>query len=200
MTISEKFRLAICMLTLLISQAESAEITLSQSDAKLDISLTGTIENGDYEKFVDAIREVYAPAPRGDNIDVVWVNLDLAGGSTREAMRIGRLIRELLLITDTGVRVVDSRDLHCDGSCFLIWASGVVRFVGTYPWPPLRIHRPSLSWEDTANLTQEQAREDYRRLEQETRAFLQDMDVSGKYADEMFRTASNEPYRLVTVQ
>lgn len=132
------------------------------------IMIEGEIVEGDYAKFEKLVMQIFNPG-------VVW--LASPGGDLVEAMRIGRLIRELKLSVWAPPKsgplfpMVDSkRNAVCASACFFIYAAGVER-----KGEVLGIHRPYMSASA------------YRRMGLDEAALRQSvaMKVSGDYLREM---------------
>jgi hypothetical protein len=178
-----------------------------QDDA---IAVVGEIESGDYDQFYGAIRQI-----KSERINVI---LRSPGGSASEAMRIGQLVRHLLLTTtgpslDHFVRENDrsfggetpycmesdmslkSRSsfqgspCQCDSACFLIYVAGAFRHKSY-----VGIHRPYLSPEQSAKLNLLQATELQRRIESEVASYLSQMDVPNRFIEIMRATSSRDIY------
>jgi len=126
-----------------------------REDGPTALVLEGTIAAGDYEKVNSLIA--------GQEIDTIV--LASLGGNLVEAMKIGRLVRQLKLYTtvpaleDDGLSDKESAEHHvhdkanrlCTSACFFVFVAGVWRNTwysdelrGTSP-PALGIHRPYLA-------------------------------------------------------
>lgn len=132
------------------------------------IMIEGEIVDGDYAKFEKLVMQIFNPG-------VVW--LASPGGDLVEAMKIGRLVRELKLSVWAPPKsgplfpMVDSKkNAVCASACFFIYAAGVER-----KGEILGVHRPYMS--ATA----------YRRMGLDEAALRQSvvMKVSGDYLKEM---------------
>ena len=96
-------------------------------EATLVVSITEQVSPGDYETLLSALR-----AHSGRFTRKVAL-LDNIGGSTAEAMRIGRLLRE------TGFDTRVTENALCQGSCVYVLAAGIKRQVRG----AVAIHRPA---------------------------------------------------------
>ena len=126
------------------------------------------------------------------------------GGHVVEAMKIGRLIRELQLSTDApatpplGRRVVgsvaigandlvDRREYICTSACFLMYVAGIRRNLSGVG--RLGVHQPVAEaepWisEDVINAANKKMRNEINR-------YLEEMNVPEKYADLMYSVPAN---------
>jgi hypothetical protein len=95
----------------LIQPAAAAQFTRS-ADHSGHLYLTGTIKEGDDARFIAAL---------DDSVEVV--SLTSEGGYVREAMNIGRAIKQRGLATEI------SAGYRCASSCALIWSAGRPRRV-----------------------------------------------------------------------
>ena len=131
-----------------------ATIDLARTgDGKLlvGVKLEGDIEPGDALKLL-ALYEKY-----GDEA-VSPVYLRSKGGDVEEAIKVGRLIRQLRLETEVPIRrdneglslvpATDAANFVCASACFLVFAGGVGR-TGDF----LALHRPHLSEEAARSLS-----------------------------------------------
>jgi hypothetical protein len=154
---------------------------------------------GDYDRFVDAIRR--------HGGEYFSLNLRSGGGNVPEAMRIGRLARELLVSTyapappnlqrimpeATGKCTYDSRIVGktvpctCVSACTLIFLSGVFR-VG---WE-LYVHSVAYDPQYFASLPPGEAARKYQDAMSEVRSYLSEMGVDSKWFDRMLRTSSGQ--------
>ena len=117
------------------------------------IVITGTIENGDFEKFANLIERNMARA-KEQRTDITAVALYSRGGAAIEATKIGRAIRKLRLRTTGPTSEIGNRSLvycppglggssnqsfynpdtgegskqcACESACALIWSAGILR-------------------------------------------------------------------------
>jgi hypothetical protein len=112
--------------------------------------------------------------------------LNSPGGDLNEAMRIGRLIRSLLLRTQapiehpvTGAIEFFGQSIrctratcYCASACFFIWASGIFR-EGTQ----LFVHQPSFDQAFFGNLPPTDAIRRHRQMIAAARDYLSEMDI-----------------------
>ncbi len=165
--------------------------------------LEGKIEAGDYEKLRSAYRkktnEFYIG---GDLANEIY--LASPGGDLAEAMKIGRLVRELKLHTvvpagpyplpGTYVKY-SAADRHqlknpqenfmCTSACFFIFAAGITRELGPGA-SKLGIHKPYLSDTDLRTLNGDQAITSANRVRSTVENYLKEMNVPTKYVELMF--------------
>jgi hypothetical protein len=125
--------------------------------------IKGEIASGDSEKFVRLLES--------NHPFLESVHLWSSGGSVAEAIKIGRLVRKVMLTTGTpwveenwGDYCEPGPTCHCASACALIWAAGIVRSGNK-----LGLHRPSIRSTEFANLPPDRASSMYRLLLKEAR-------------------------------
>jgi hypothetical protein len=132
------------------------------------IMIEGEIVEGDFTKFEKLVSQIFNPG-------VVWIASP--GGDLAEAMKIGRLVRELKLSVWVPQKngllfpLLDSkRNAVCASACFFIYAAGVDR-----RGEILGIHRPYMSIAA------------YRKMGLDEAAFRQSMtmNIAGDYLKKM---------------
>jgi TPR repeat protein len=175
----------------------AAKIEMSEFGS---VVIEGKIEPGDYEKFLDAIfcPETYS------NICPNEVYLASPGGDLAEAMKIGRLVRQLHWDTrapdnfrgnsDLAARFAARRGLGnakanymCASACFFIFVAGIYRASDSgLGGALLGIHRPYLSETDLKTLSGTQAIASASRARAVVENYLKEMGVATKYVDLMF--------------
>jgi hypothetical protein len=82
-------------------------VTLEDECNGRQLMIKGSIEPGDYQRFVDRLARLVSGGdlPDVQDPEVLWtVKLDSPGGDVAEAMRIGRLLRGVLATTETSYR------------------------------------------------------------------------------------------------
>jgi hypothetical protein len=158
--------------------------------------LRGEIAVGDFERFRSLLQ---ANQPFLARL-MLWS----PGGSVDEAMKIGRLVRKSMLVTEAptgkglgdgsgtlfslmGHRLCDGADCNCASACFLIWAGGIER----HGWA-IGLHRPSSKSTSFGNLPSEQASVLYRELLQQIESYLEEMEVPRKFIEIMTVTSSTK--------
>ena len=178
--------IALCVTVASIDEAAAAEIRRQASYYVIE----GEIENGDFDKFEALVRL------RG--MFVHSVAIGSPGGDMMEAMRIGRLVREMRLSTSSALMMVPGKktkslfikDLSndiCASSCFYIFIAGIDRFGHV-----LGIHRPYLSDEDYKRMNIDDAIEASKFLKTMVKDYFVEMGVSTDYVDRAFSISSNE--------
>lgn len=163
--------------------------------------LIGKITDGDYEHFVAAIKQ-WGPHPLG-------LNLRSEGGSVMEAMKIGRLVRQLSLSVygptatpqnlNSADCTYDAQRLGrhvpciCASACTLIFFAGVTR-------ASLEIYIHSIAYEKDmfGPLSPMEADRLYKQAMQEVRVYLSEMDIDDKYYYMMTQTGSSDLKRVMT--
>src|SRR5262249_6912798 len=166
----------------------------------------GKIEPGDYDKFLDGI---LCPEAYRDDICPSLVYLASPGGDLAEAIKIGRLVRQLRLDTEIpndyirrnpamAARYAEMRDLNlenpkangmCASACFFIFVAGIYRT--TFGTPVLGIHRPYMSDVDLKKISSNQAITSATQVRVTVESYLKEMGVATKYVDLMFSIAKD---------
>ena len=135
----KKIQLFLGVVVWLISfDVEAADIAVADfiapGSSSYAVSIDGEIVKGDYERFVkflnEQIGEIGSLAEHPGWPSSLWINS--AGGNVIEAIKLGRLVRELMIGVHVGT---NSPDDQCNSACFLIWAGGVERH-STFPIGP----------------------------------------------------------------
>jgi hypothetical protein len=174
-----------------------------------DVIIEGKIEAGDYDKLRNIYGERQSEFFLGMSDNVL--SLASPGGDLAEAMKIGRLVRALKLITDVpsrnrphiigqGPQVGEHKltnpqaNYACASACFFIFVAGVKRIQDSWSDddPILGIHRPFLSDSDLRMLSGDQAIASSDRLRTAVENYLKEMGVPAKYADMMFTVPKDE--------
>ena len=156
------------------------------------VRLEGEITEGDAAALESFIRE-NLPFP---NILELLSN----GGSVRESMKIGRVVRRYYLttlapISDLSGRVefLSSSPIEqvpngaCASACFFVWLGGVSRWGDR-----LGIHRPFPPEAQMRKMTPAEASQLYQSLSAEIRAYLIEMDVDGHWLEDMMKIVPDE--------
>jgi len=179
-----------------VGRASSADFVWDKQGFQTGLGimyLLGKIEPGDYERFVAAIRR------RGANPFVLEVRS--GGGDVNEAIRIGRLVRELAVSVHAPIAYMPNPeapschlddqavgkhvDCICASACTLIWFGGVMR-IGA------QIYIHSIANEGFGSMSPAEAGRAYRQAMESVKSFLNEMGIDPKYADMMTRTGSTE--------
>jgi hypothetical protein len=119
-------------------------------------------------------------------------SINSPGGSVVAAMEIGRMFRN-----DRAYIIVNPND-SCVSACVLILAGAVDRWLRK----PARIgiHRPYLDTSPQKRLTADEVRESYGRLLQDLRAYLREMNVSERLADDMLAVEPEKVHYLTEAE
>ncbi len=172
------------------------------------VIVEGKIEAGDYDK----LRSIYGERGQSEfslGLPEVYVlTLASPGGDLAEAMKIGRLVRALKLITNVPSRIglhskMGMANEHklknpqanhmCASACFFIFVAGVKRTDDAWSGDPiLGVHRPYLSDSDLRMLSGDQAIASTDRLRTAVENYLKEMGVPAKYAGMMFSVPKDE--------
>jgi hypothetical protein len=119
------------------------------------------------------------------------------GGNVEEAIKLGRLIRQLRLGTEVPERynneilspvpAANKDNFVCGSACFLVFAGGVDRR-GNF----LVLHRPYLSIDAARNLSDLDREAAQKQLMAEVRDYLQEMEVDSFFIDKLMWTNSQD--------
>jgi hypothetical protein len=176
--------------------ADAAEIRAGPSRATgLRAVLEGQIEPGDFDRLRSFVFEKgWGRAESG----VSEIYLASPGGDLAEAMKIGRLVRELKLTTvvpassDLREKAAARHNLKdakanymCASACFFVFVAGIHRKSDVFE-PLLGMHRPYLSENDLRALSSDKAIAAATRTRAFVESYLKEMGVPTKYADQMF--------------
>ena len=161
----------------------------------------GPIQQGDYIKFKQALRTFERPP---------IIKLASTGGELFEALKMGRLIRQLKLSTEAPTKgskhvcgfsvwsapEVDSPNVYgkrcvCASACFFLWASGAERKTGD-----IAVHRASAEGDEVAKMTLSQYSKMYDEGQEEMQNFLNEMGFPPKWYDLISSIPSTEFYPL----
>jgi len=193
--------------------AGAAEIKISDHPS-YNIILEGTIVPGDYDRLQKLINE-NCPSKSWNLSCPSEIYLASPGGSVREAIKIGRLVRMLRLGIEVpidqpanlrqqsvGLLKLQNPKLNylCASACFFIAVAGVERspdFRATKPI--LGIHRPSMTDADLKTLGADQVIASAVQVRAIVEAYLKEMGVPLKYADLMFSVPKDQ-VRWLTIE
>jgi hypothetical protein len=153
----------------------------------LQLRIYGMIDQSTLHKFQAIVETTRHEATNQDWFFTLFsVDLNSPGGNVDAAMAIGRIIRK----EDSAVVV--NQNSQCLSSCVLIVAGGSTRQLGGL----VGIHRPYFNV-PTGEISGETIAARYRRVLQDIRTYLRDMNVAEKLADDMLRT-NPEDIRLLS--
>jgi hypothetical protein len=159
--------------------------------------LLGPITPGDYDRFASAIKQ-WGPYPFS-------LSLRSQGGNVSEALRIGRLVRQLSITVFAPNYSTfhpnradctydnEAQDLHrnisciCASACTLIFMGGVYRMGSE-----IYVHSIAYDKGMFGALTPQQADVMYKQAMTDVRAYLAEMDVDDKFASMMTGTSSSD--------
>jgi len=117
---------------------------------------------------------------------VLQISLDSNGGDIRSAMRLGRIIRRI------GGSVYVDKSSTCASACIFVLAAGVSKQVAD--GAIIAVHRPYGAEARSKNY--QQANDEWRLLQKDLKAYLDEMNVPTTLLDKMNRYPSNEAYVL----
>jgi ATP-dependent protease ClpP protease subunit len=148
----------------------------------LDIKIVGEIGSTTVDKVGKLFDEQHSPSVKcvvvGGSFEI-----NSPGGDVNAAIAIGRMFRK------EHAHLQVNKDSVCISACVLILAGAVDRLVSGM----VGIHRPYLITTPRQPLTPDQTKVAYKRMLQEIRLYLRDMNVSERLADDMLAT---EPERV----
>lgn len=177
--------------------ASSADIREVTSGTDRQLVLEGDIEEGDFGKFIDAIKK------NQGQISTVWIFSP--GGDFQEAMKIGRAMRALELASMVPTRNKFSKP-QCDSvvahpsdpayciaasAAFLIHIGGVWRG-GSY----IIVHRPYFERKNFRQLSEAQAQVKFAALQAEAASYMSEMGVPAQLQEKVLATPSDGRFVL----
>ena len=184
----ERTAAALALILALAVPASGADVRLAQSTSGATlpgVTIEGRIAPGDFVKFAALVL-----ATPGAN--VVW--LASPGGNMSEALRIGRLIRQLAMEVRAPadraqplVHLQDSDNNTCASACFFLYVAGVNRQGSV-----LGIHKPALPADEYFAVGLDGAVAAHQRIEEATVAYLDLMGAPARYAQLMLTTSSGQ--------
>lgn len=162
-------------------QASSATMSIygdpSSDFPSYHMRIEGRIESGDADKFIRQINRMID----NDHLPLSMVYLNSPGGNLYDAMRIGRIIRQLEIGTIVGFGQA------CHSSCALILLSGRSRIVSG----EIGFHRPFLTGRAEGQMPY---REEILEIYEEMEDYMRDMGASGALIDIAISTPPEQMY------
>jgi len=162
----------------------------------------GPITEGDYDRFVAAIKQ-WGAKP-------LTLELRSGGGNVGEALKIGRLVRQLSLSVSAPIATADDPNRGscvsdtaaigkavpciCASACTLIWFGGVMRFGAE-----LFIHSIKPNEVVFRQLSPAEAHKYYQSVMRDVHSYLTEMEVSDRFYDMMTNTSSMDLQRVPLV-
>lgn len=187
------FFLLFPMLHTLVASAADISPFISGSGSYRAIIIEGSIEPGDFETFVRIVEE--------NQGKVSGVYIFSPGGDFYEAMKIGRAMRALELSSQVPMRGAagrpvceddgfrpkpkDSNNCTCASAGFFIHI-GAIHRGGTY----LAVHRPYFAKGKFGNLSQSDAEKAFDALQENARAYMQEIGVPKHIQEDVLGTPS----------
>jgi hypothetical protein len=166
---------------------------------KLDIVIEGEIVKGDYEKFVNLVKQIEGYV---DEVDIFT-----PGGDFFEAIKIGKAMRRLRMRVQAPLSgsceganlktllkdgyLTDQNNCTCTSAGFFIFVGGVYRY-----GQEIYIHRPYLTQKMLASLEGKDAALVADQLKSVSRIYLKEMDVPQNLIDHLWSTPANTVFRL----
>ena len=178
------------------SEISAAEFTFDRFYPTPAVLMEGTIEAGDSEKLQKLIDGRY----------VFSIYLASPGGDVVEAMKIGRVMRELNLTAIVPTKIpadmaeeltqrhgIRSRDNNvCLSACFFVLAGGIYREGFATDDVILGVHKPYLSNSDLLTMNADQSMTSEINIHQIIHSYLNEMGISAKYEYLMFSAQKDE--------
>ena len=175
---------------ILHEQMSSDRISVIRNVPFIGIKIEGKIVEGDYRKFLDVVRNA------GSGVNKVY--LMSPGGDAFEAMRIGRLIRNLRYSTNAPALEINgqrkciplptiSKNCTCDSSCFLVYIAGVNRYADM-----LGIHRIFVDHSALKNISGSNAALLSKVIREKVDSYLKEMGAPRIYTDKLFSIPSDK--------
>jgi len=170
---------------------------ISKSGSYRAIVIEGEIKSGDFEIFIQIVKE--------NQGKVSGVYIFSPGGDFYEAMKIGRAMRALELSSHVPMRnpsghpscrddrfgVTPSpknpKNCTCASAGFFIHIGGIHRG-GTY----LAVHRPFFEKGKFGSLSQAEAKKEFEKLQQSSRAYMKEMGVPRHIQEDVLGTPSDK--------
>jgi len=158
--------------------------------------LEGEIVKGDYKKLTSLIVD------HSQSAAITDLFLNSTGGDVLEAIKIGKLIRKLLLFTKVLPlsKTLSIQPSTCDSACFLILVAGVDRLVA-FDLPEksrsrVSIHRPYIDPSHFSGLSSVEASDLQNKVMSLVEEYLREMGVSTSLIEEMLKTPSYKAQTL----
>ncbi len=193
-----KFIIPVFQLTLFISISINAfaadmRTIIHGSGSYRQLVIEGPIESGDFDKFIKIIRD--------NQGQLSTVYIFSSGGDFYEAMKIGRAMRALELVSMVPMRNEsglpsceglhsepkpnDPKNCTCASACFFIHIGGIHRG-GTY----LAVHRPYFEKGKFGKLTETEAKKAFDALQDSAREYMIAMGVPKHIQEDVLGTPS----------
>jgi hypothetical protein len=177
-----KFALALTI-ALAGSAVSAAEVDWVTKGRQSFLQIRGVIQPGDYQKVVRLLGDDRA---EGFLLNGRVVDVESPGGSVDEAMKLGRLFRDLY------AKINVYR--QCSSACFFLYVGAVDRF----PLGQIGLHNPYLDARSANQLSIPTLEAELRRAEIATRDFLKEFAVPSYLVERMFSRTSVETYKLTS--
>ncbi len=191
--IASAFQLTVLMSLSIEASAADIRPLVHGSGSYRELVIEGTIESGDFEKFVKIIRD--------NQGQISTVYIFSPGGDFYEAMKIGRAMRSLELssmvpMRDSsgrpscgdggfGPKPNDPKNCTCASAGFFIHIGGVHRG-GTF----LAVHRPYFEKGKFGKLLEEDAKKAFATLQDSARDYMLEMGIPKHIQEDVLGTPS----------
>lgn len=149
------------------------------------VTLSGTIESGDTDKFISFLRADLTDA----HFALMSIRLESPGGNVIEAMRLALFLKAFY--PDIGVSGT------CASSCLLLWLSGGVHYPPEEP-SRIGIHRPYFDPNRFSKLSLREAESRYAKLADDFKAFVLSQGLPPSIYEKLIATSSKDIYWLTT--
>lgn len=182
------------------SAAEIYQNVLDSGEPGGTITIEGTIESGDYQKFIEVVRRSTGKASH--------VSILSPGGDFEEAMKIGRALRSLELISEVPSRNNSGEPMclglffgpqpprnpnncTCASACFFIHIGSIWR-QGSF----LLVNRPYFSKGQFGEMPEDQAKLLFDELQNNAQSYMQEMGVPPHIQENVLGASSDKSLLL----
>ncbi len=175
--------LIVAFICSLFTYAEAATITRGPKDNDdkeiRGVLIEGEIEKGDFDKLYNLLKD------EGPSWSAIYIASP--GGDVAEAIKIGILVRKLLLSVHVpkywmGGPKIDDSNRQCSSACFFVYVAGIFR-----TGDKIGIHRPSLTVDQLKDISLSEASNKNAKIRSVISAYMDRMGVPQKYTDRMFK-------------
>lgn len=146
--------------------------------------ISGNIQKGDYDKFIEFVRR----QPKAAFIGLAVIEFSSNGGDVAEAMRIAVKLKQFY----PSVFVKGS----CASSCSLLWLAGASRHAITSGGGRVGLHRPTLSAEELRKTPVAVLDDRFKKFNRTFKDFVLEQGLPSTLYDRLLATGSTEMYWL----
>jgi hypothetical protein len=161
-----------------------------------DININGTVDSATVDRVSKLFDELHEHERKEKarlakcHVYGTRYEINSRGGSVSAAMAIGRIFRK-----ERAALFVDGT---CISACVLILAGAIQREIGDSA--VVGIHRPYLGTTPQRSVTTDQVKNAYRAVLQDMRAYLREMNVTERLADDMLATEPESAHILTQAE